>query len=444
MKTTAHVMNRLAQARLGFMTSFEKPWKIKPTVSDFLVFGYVCYVFVPNHLRNKFDKKMMRCIFVGYDDQRIGWKYVNPNTSRGYKSRNLEKLYKEKEANIQPEVPQEPKAESSPKSSSKANIEPHLLGLVLFRPSDEEWKENVMIVLGCMDLDLAVRIEQPAALKDTSTPDEKREMEKWEHSIQSFRGTMSKEANAKSFLAELEKCFAKNKKVETSIFLTNLVSMRYKGKGNIREYILEMPHIVSKLKTLKLGDKVRDFVFEEEHVSLPSVVVVDHDESIVILDKDHETTPVQDILDNLPNQILDIVNEDQTQQSQEHEVSLRRSIRERRSVKPIGCKWIFKTKKDSEGNIIRFKARLVAKGYTQKEGIDFKKTLSPVSSKDSFRIIMALVAYFDLELYQIDVKIAFLNGDIEETIYMQLPENVFLGDPKKMVCKLKKSIYGLK
>ena len=113
-------------------------------------------------------------------------------------------------------------------------------------------------------------------------------------------------------------------------------------------------------------------------------------------------------------------------------------------VKPIGCKWIFTIKKDSKGNIMRYKARLVAKGYTQKEGIDYKETLSPVSSKDSFRVIMALVVHFDLELHQMDVKTAFLNGDIDETIYMVQPENFVLGDAKKMVCKLKKSIYGLK
>ena len=87
-------------------------------------------------------------------------------------------------------------------------------------------------------------------------------------------------------------------------------------------------------------------------------------------------------------------------------------------VKPIGCKWIFKTKRDSKGNVERYKARLVAKGFTQKEGIDYKETFSPVSTKDSFRIIMALVAHFDLELHQMDVKTAFLNGDIDETIYM--------------------------
>ena len=92
-------------------------------------------------------------------------------------------------------------------------------------------------------------------------------------------------------------------------------------------------------------------------------------------------------------------------------------------AKPVGCKWIFKTKRDSNGNVERYKARLVAKGFTQKEGIDFKETFSPVSSKDSFRTIMALVAYFDLELRQMDVKTAFLNGDIKETIYMVQPEN---------------------
>jgi len=113
-------------------------------------------------------------------------------------------------------------------------------------------------------------------------------------------------------------------------------------------------------------------------------------------------------------------------------------------VKPISCKWIFKIKKDLKGNIERYKARLVAKDFTQKEGIDYKKTFSPVSSKDSFRTIMTLVAHLDLELHQMDVKTAFLNGDIEEMIYVVQPENFVLGDSKSMVCKLKKFIYGLK
>ena len=83
-------------------------------------------------------------------------------------------------------------------------------------------------------------------------------------------------------------------------------------------------------------------------------------------------------------------------------------------AKAIGCKWVFKIKKDSLGNIKRYKARLVAKGFTQNEGIDYKETFSPVSKKDSLRVIMTLVAHFDLELQQMDVKTTFLNGNLEK------------------------------
>ena len=92
----------------------------------------------------------------------------------------------------------------------------------------------------------------------------------------------------------------------------------------------------------------------------------------------------------------------------------------------------------------RYKDHLVAKGFTLKEDTDYKETFSPISSKDSFRTIMALVAHFDLELHQMDVKTVFLNGDIEETIYMVQPENFVSGDLKSMICKLNKSIYGIK
>ena len=115
-----------------------------------------------------------------------------------------------------------------------------------------------------------------------------------------------------------------------------------------------------------------------------------------------------------------------------------------KGCKRVGCKWVFKTKRDSIGNIKRYKARLVAKGFTQKDGIDYKETFSPVSKKDSLRIIMALVAHYDLELHQMDVKTAFLNGNLEEEIYMDQPEGFSVKGKEHMVCKLKKSIYGLK
>lgn len=86
MKTTVHIVNRLPQAKLGFKTPYEKLWRVKATVSHFRVFGCVCYAFVPGHLCSKFDKKAVRGIFVGYDEQRKGLRCCDPNTSRCYTS----------------------------------------------------------------------------------------------------------------------------------------------------------------------------------------------------------------------------------------------------------------------------------------------------------------------------------------------------------------------
>jgi hypothetical protein len=89
-----------------------------------------------------------------------------------------------------------------------------------------------------------------------------------------------------------------------------------------------------------------------------------------------------------------------------------------KGAKTVGYKWVYKTKCDSNGNIERFKAWLVAKGFMQRECIDYTETFSSVSCKDSLRIIMTLVAHYDLELHQMDAKTTFLNGDLLENVYM--------------------------
>ncbi|KAJ9180621.1 hypothetical protein P3X46_008838 [Hevea brasiliensis] len=133
-----------------------------------------------------------------------------------------------------------------------------------------------------MDLDLALRVPKPANLTDKSTSDEKREMEKWKKSNrislmvikraipEYFRGTMFDQVDtAKAFLEDLERRFAKNKKVETSTILAKLISMRYTGKGNIREYIMEMSDLASKLKALKL-DLYEDLLVHLVLIFLPA------------------------------------------------------------------------------------------------------------------------------------------------------------------------------
>ncbi|KAM2680165.1 hypothetical protein EV2_011992 [Malus domestica] len=113
--------------------------------------------------------------------------------------------------------------------------------------------------------------------------------------------------------------------------------------------------------------------------------------------------------------------------------------------KAIGCKWVYAKKEDAdEKSNVRFKARLVAKGYAQKEGIDYNEIFSPVVKHSSIRIMLALVAQYDLELVQLDVKTAFLHGDLNEEIYMCQPDGYIVKGKENLFCKLKKSLYGLK
>ncbi|GAB2274148.1 hypothetical protein Dimus_039069 [Dionaea muscipula] len=111
----------------------------------------------------------------------------------------------------------------------------------------------------------------------------------------------------------------------------------------------------------------------------------------------------------------------------------------------IECKWIYKLKEGiNKTDPIRYKARLVAKGFTQKEGIDYNEIFSPVVKFKTIRIMLAVTAFYDLELEQMDVKTAFLNGDLDEIIFMSQPEGYTDSVHKHFVCKLNKSLYGLK
>ncbi|GJS43694.1 retrotransposon protein, putative, ty1-copia subclass [Tanacetum coccineum] len=114
------------------------------------------------------------------------------------------------------------------------------------------------------------------------------------------------------------------------------------------------------------------------------------------------------------------------------------------NAKVVKSKWIYKKKTDMDGKVHIYKARLVAKGYTQTYDVDYEETFSPIADIRAIRILIAIAAFYDYKIWKMDVKTAFLNGFLEEEIYMEQPEGFINPNHPRKVCKLQRSIYGLK
>lgn len=115
-----------------------------------------------------------------------------------------------------------------------------------------------------------------------------------------------------------------------------------------------------------------------------------------------------------------------------------------KSHRTLGEKWVYKVKRDVDGNVARFKARWVVKGYLQQFGVDFDQTFAAVVKPMAFRVLFAITAFLNLDIDQLDVKIAFLYGLIDQLVYVEIPKGSETEANRDMVYKLLKALYGLK
>jgi hypothetical protein len=111
--------------------------------------------------------------------------------------------------------------------------------------------------------------------------------------------------------------------------------------------------------------------------------------------------------------------------------------------KAIGLKWVFKVKRDEKGSVVKHKARLVVKGYSQQQGVDYEEIFTPVARLEAVRLLLALAANQGWEVHHMDVKSAFLNGDLMEEVYVSQPPGFVVTRREDKVLKLRKALYGL-
>ncbi|KAM1031938.1 hypothetical protein ACFX2I_035575 [Malus domestica] len=348
MMCAVHVINRLPLSPNNMKTPYELMFGDKPSVKHFKVFGSICYVHVPDSKRGKLDSKAKKCIFVGYDERKKGWRCMDPETHSCVVSRDvifdeISSFYGQKNESAGDNT-QEPIVIELPSSSNPPSVhDTSHVGEQGERGSVSP--QNVEMMEDVRSLEQE-EVEQNQRPKRTITKPARFRDE-------NFTSTYS--------------CFFAGPIDEAE-------PSHYEEAKDVKEWKIAMDEEMHAL----MKNETWDLVPQPENVHL------------------------------------------------------------------ITCKWVYRLKRRADGSIDRFKARLVARGFSQSYGDDYEETFSPVAKMTSVRVVISLAACQGWKLWQLDVKNAFLYGDLDKDIYMQQPAGYVSQTNPGYVCKLKKALYGLK
>ena len=343
MRCAFHVINRLPSKVINMKTPYELLYKEKPSVSYFRIFGSTCYVHISDQLRAKMDPKAKKCVFVGYDPNRKGWRCMDPETLKVVTSRDV--VFDE---------------------TSSYYVQPILTKLA--DPSNDENEDA----------------HDKETLSATNVPHDNSESES-----------------------------------ETTHEQNN--------ETHGRDQQLRRSQ-----RTRKRNERYTDYTIGAEYDKITECFFagpIDESEPSSYEDAkgnpDWEVAMKEEISALHKNETWDLVPKPE-------------------GVKPVSCKWVYKVKRKSNGSVDRYKARLVARGFSQSYGLDYEETFSPVAKMTSVRAILSMAASKGWKLWQLDVKNAFLYGDIDREIYMEQPLGFKSKKFPDYVCRLKKAIYRLK
>jgi transposase InsO family protein len=421
--TVVYTLNRTGSRLIPGSTPFTLWYGFKPSLEHFRVFGCQVYAYIDKKQRTKLDPKSHLCYFLGYCDNTKGYRIWDPETSqvliRRDVSFNEQVLYGDQQETLRPSSSSEQELTATLSTDVSSQIQEtssHSACLPNTAPSSSYPSEPTLTHTSTVSdpsYSLPVNGQQETPLVSDSvsyiplTPLTPR--------------TLTSHPNFQP---------------DTPVRMRSLTDIDR-----------SLPQSPSSTSVLPLA--------QANIIEAPISPPVTGSSSLepVVSSTDTFSSVTADFSPDDPNTYIEALHSPDAAQWVHAMTEEVNSLKENKTWElvrlpdgrqAIQCKWVFKTKYLPNGNIDKFKARLVAKGYTQKAGIDYSETFSPVVKFETVRIVMAITAADDLEIVQFDIKTAFLNGDIAELLYMEQPEGFIDKDHPDYVCLLHKALYGLK
>ncbi|KAG7536932.1 Integrase catalytic core [Arabidopsis suecica] len=426
--TACYLINRTPTKVLGDLSPFEVLNNTRPSIDHLRVFGCVCFVLVPGEQRNKLDAKSTRCMFLGYSTTQKGYKCYDPVNNRTYVSRDVKFLedqgYHDKKdweslkdlahspsdratslrflldhlgnkaptptASTQPGQNSTQPSHDPPQLSHDSNQAP--------TPSTESNEEE----------------DGERAHIDHKSPSQDREATSQDQETQSLDDS--------SDSSEDEEATQVEQRSTQPLRRSERLKFPPSNWKNTRVYFNQqaVAHPIQATCSLAL--------VPQDHQAFLSKI-----SSIKIPQTYEEAMQVKEWRDAIQEEI-GAMTRNHTWDEEELPSG----------KKTVSSRWIFTIKYKSNGDIERYKARLVARGFSQTYGADYKETFAPVAKLHTVRVVLSLATNLSWELWQMDVKNAFLQGELEDDVYMTPPPGLEATiDPGK-VWRLRKAIYGLK
>lgn len=459
-----YLINRIPTRVLEDKSPFEVLNKIKPSIEHLRVFGCVCFVLIPGDLRSKLDVKSTRCIFLGYSITQKGYKCYDPITNRTYVSRDVKFLEDQGYYGGKDWENLKDLAESSDRTSTLRFLLDHLGNHP--KPSTNEGpnegqpqgsQEEEETSEGESDQDITtsdstspegaatvpsppalvqqptVSIQQPAALTNNGdAAAEQREEAAVQQNAASLP-TVPQDPMAQ------RPVLRRSTRTQQNVVPPPTVPQNPMAQQPVLRRSTRTPSDPSTWKDKRLYYNGQAVAHPIQAVCSLAFVPSDHQAFLSMIDQDIIPKSYEEAKES--KEWNDAVEDEKGAMIRNHtwdEADLPPGKR------AVSSKWVFTIKHLSNGDIERYKARLVARGFTQTYGEDYKDTFAPVAKLHTVRVILSIATNRDWDLWQMDVKNAFLQGELEEEVYMTPPPGLEDTVAPGKVLRLRKAIYGLK